>query len=161
MAARRTLRLLQAGATAPDFRIPSLDGAEVWLFDLIANGEVLLAFFKITCPVCQLTFPYLERLHQGGSLRIFGISQDDAGDTIELNREFGVTFPTLLDPEDDFPASNGFGIATVPTLFLVQPDGKISRVMEGWQKKEMEWLGAKAGVQPFRPGDYVPEWKAG
>jgi peroxiredoxin len=161
MASRRTSKLLQEGARAPEFRLQRLDGGEAALGELVAGGEVLLAFFKITCPVCQLTFPFLERLHQGGSLRIYGISQNDVEDTREFNREFGVTFPTLLDPEDDFPASNTYGISSVPTMFLVEGDGTISRVMEGWNKREMEWLGGKAGVRLFRPGDYVPEWKAG
>ncbi|SPF33532.1 Redoxin domain protein [Candidatus Sulfopaludibacter sp. SbA4] len=165
MAARRTPKLLQAGARAPDFRLPRLiegkAGGEATLGELLTGGEALLAFFKVTCPVCQLTFPFLERLHQG-TLKIYGISQNDVKDTREFNREFGVTFPTLLDPEDDdFEASNAFGISSVPTMFLVESDGAISRVMEGWSKREIEWLGGKAGVRPFRQGDNVPEWKPG
>jgi peroxiredoxin len=162
MASRRTLKLLQAGARAPDFRLPRLSGGEATLQDLHAGGEALLAFFKVTCPICQLTFPFLERLHQGNKLPIYGISQDDVEDTGGFNREFGVTFPTLLYPEDgDFAASNAFGISTVPTMFLVDRDGAISHVSEGWSKREIEWLGGKAGVRPFRAGDNVPEWKAG
>jgi len=161
MAARRTPKLLQAGARAPDFRLPRLDGGEATLGELVVGGELLLAFFKVTCPVCQLTFPFLERLHQGGGLPFYGISQNDAEDTREFNREFGVTFPTLLDPEDDFPASHAYGISSVPTMFLVERDGTISRVLEGWSKREIEWLGGKAGVRPFRQGDNVPEWKPG
>jgi hypothetical protein len=34
-------------------------------------------------------------------------------------------------------------------------------VIEGWRKKEMESLAAPALASLFRPGDYVPEWKAG
>ena len=77
-------------------------------------------------------------------------------------RRFGVTFPMLLDAEDDrFPASNAYGIASVPTMCLVESDGTISHVIEGWRKSAIEWLGAKAGVRPFRQDDHVPEWKAG
>ncbi len=162
MAARRTLKLLQAGTRAPDFRLPRLDGGEETLDELIAGGEVLLVFFKVTCPTCQLTFPFLERLHQGGALPICGISQNDVEDTREFMREFGVTFPTLLDSEEgDFETSNAFGISSVPTMFLVEGGGTISYVSEGWSKKEIEGLGAKAGVRPFRPGERVPEWKPG
>jgi peroxiredoxin len=166
MASRRTLKLLQAGDRVPDFRLPLLSGdkagGDTSLHDLSAEGPVLLAFFKITCPVCQFTFPFLERLHQGGTLPIYGISQNGVEDTRSFNQEFGVTFATLLDPEEgDFAASNAFGISTVPTLFLVERGGAISHVIEGWQKKEIELLGTKAGVRPFRPGDHVPEWKAG
>jgi peroxiredoxin len=162
MASRRHRKLLDAGARAPDFRLPLLEGGEATLHDLIANGPVLLAFFKVTCPICQLTFPFVERLHQPGTLPIYGISQNDAEDTREFNREFGVTFPTLLDTEDSgFAASDAFGISSVPTMFLVERDGTISHAIEGWLKKEIEWLGGKAGVRPIRPGENVPEWKAG
>jgi len=162
MAARKQPRLLEAGSRAPDFRLSLLDGATTTLAEILARGPALLAFFKVSCPICRLTFPYLERLHAAGALPIYGISQNPARDTREFNEDFGVTFPILLDAEDDgFPASNAFGISSVPSLFLVEPDGAVSRVIEGWQKKEMESLGARAGAAVFRQGDNVPEWKAG
>ena len=122
---------------------------------------MLLVFFKVTCPVCQLTLPFLERLHQSGTLPVVGISQNDAADTREFNAGFGVSFPMLLDPEDSFPASNAYGISSVPTAFLVEPDGRISRTIEGWRKREIEALGQMTGASLFRTGDNVPEWKAG
>lgn len=162
MAAQNQHRLLDAGSRAPGFRLPLLAGGEATLTDLLSRGPVLLAFFKVTCPVCQLTFPFLERLHSAGTLAIYGISQNDDEDTREFNHQFGVTFPMLLDAEEGgFPVSNAFGISSVPTVFLIERDGTISRVIEGWRKKEIEWLGAKAGAVPFRQGENVPEWKAG
>lgn len=162
MASRRQLKLLDAGVRAPEFRLPRLDGGEATLQELIANGPVLLAFFKISCPICQLTFPFLERIHQPGLLPVYGISQNDAEDTREFNQEFGVTFPVLLDSEDSgFPVSNDYGISSVPTMFLVERDGRISHVFEGWRRQEIEWLGEKAGVRPIRQGESVPAWKAG
>ena len=162
MAAGKQPRLLDAGSPVPDLRLKLLSGGEATLREIAARGPALLAFFKISCPVCQLTFPFLERLHAAGTLAVYGISQNDARDTREFNEDFGVTFPILLDHEaGGFPASNAFGISSVPTLFLVEPGGAISHVIEGWRKKEMEWLGAKAGVAVFRQGDNVPEWKAG
>jgi peroxiredoxin len=162
MAARGQHRLLEPGSRAPDFRLELLSGGAATLPEILARGPVLLAFFKISCPICQFTFPFLERLHAAGTLPVFGISQNDAEDTREFNREFGVTFPTLLDNEDSgFPASNDYGISSVPTMFLVEPDGAISQVIEGWRKKDMEGLGSRTGARLIRPGEYVPEWKAG
>ena len=123
---------------------------------------MFLAFFKVNCPVCQLTFPFLERIHTAGGIPIVGISQNCPEDTTEFAREFGVTFPLLLDQEaQGFPASNDYGISSVPTMFLVEPNGSVSRVIEGWNRSEIQWLGAKAGVNPIRPDDNVPAWKAG
>jgi peroxiredoxin len=162
MAAWKQHRLLEPGARAPEFRLSRLDGGETMLGELATDGPALLVFFKVTCPVCQLTLPFLERIYSHGSIPIYGISQNDPGDTREFNREFGVTFPVLLDTEESaFPVSDAFGISSVPTMFLVENDGTISHVMEGWRKTEIEWLGGEAGVRPFRPSDHVPEWKAG
>ena len=154
--------LLHQGAPAPEFRLARMGGGEVELREAIANGPALLAFFKVTCPVCQLTFPFLERIHKAGTLPIYGISQHGAQDTREFADEYGVTFPILLDAEEaDFPASNAYGISSVPTLFLVEGDGAIARVCEGWDRREIEWLGAKAGVAAIRGEDNVPALKAG
>jgi peroxiredoxin len=160
MAWGRRLQLLQSGAKAPDFRLPRLDGGEITLAEIIAGGPALLAFFKVTCPICQLTFPFLERIHSPAA-PVYGISQNNAEDTAEFNREFGVTFPALLDSQERFEVSNAFGISTVPTLFLVERDGTVSHVVEGWQKKEIEWMGERAGVAAIRVSDNVPAWKAG
>ena len=157
--------MVQKGSRAPDFKLKNLAGGETSLHELLPNGPVLLAFFKITCPVCQLTFPFLDRIHRErtpASIAIYGISQDDERWTRDFNERYGVTLPTLLDPEEqDFPVSNAYGISTVPSLFLVERDGTVSWTLEGFSKRELQALAGKAGVNPFRETDYVPEWKAG
>jgi peroxiredoxin len=162
MASAHNRKLLAQGARVEDFRLPRLDGGEGTLADTLSRGPAVLAFYKVSCPVCQLTLPYLERIQASGRLPIFAISQNDAEDSRDFNQRFGVTMPTLLDPENSgFPVSNAFGISSVPTLFLVEPDGSVARVVEGWNKSEIEKLGAQAGVNPFREGDSAPDWKAG
>jgi peroxiredoxin len=162
MAAGKHGKLLAPGSAAPDFRLPQLDGGAVALQEILANGPAVIAFFKTTCPVCQLTLPFLERIHKSGTLPVYAVSQDDAEDTREFNREFGLTLPTLLDSgRSGYPVSQAFGISSVPSAFLIERDGGISRVIEGWSKRDMESLGGRAGAQVFRQGENVPEWKAG
>ena len=162
MAARRQRQLLDIATPAPAFRLATLEGGEATLAALTAQAPVLLVFFKVTCPVCQLAMPFLERLHRSGGLAIVGVSQNGSDATREFNQYYDVTFPVLLDSEDaNYPASNSYGIANVPTLFVVEPDGMVSRVIEGWNKVEMEALGAEAKMTLFQPGDNVPAWKAG
>jgi peroxiredoxin len=154
--------LLEPGSPAPDFRLPRLDGGAVALQEIVANGPAVIAFYKTTCPVCQLTLPFLERIHKGGTLPVYAISQDDAEDTREFNRQFGVTLPTLLDTgQSGYAVSSAFGISSVPSMFLIERGGGISRVIEGWSKREIEWLGGLAGVEAIRRGENVPEWKPG
>ena len=154
--ARQERRLRAVGAKAPDFRLPRLDGGEVSLAEILTGGPALLAFFKVTCPVCQLTFPFLERVHQAGALPVYGISQNDAKDTRQFVKRYRTTFPMLLDSENGgFPVSNAYAISSVPTMFLIERDGSIQQVMLVWRKDEMIALGAVS------PADKVPQWKAG
>ena len=162
MSLAKQRRLLAAGMPAPDFRLPLLDGGEATLDDLIAKGPALLTFFKVSCPVCQLTLPFLERIRSAGRLPVYAVSQNDARDTRDFHRRFSLSLPSLLDSEEaGFVVSNAFGISSVPTLFLIERDGSVSRVIEGWNKIEIDRLGELAGVKPFRPTDSVPQWKAG
>jgi AhpC/TSA family protein len=144
--------MLAAGAQAPSF-----DG----LPGILSRGAALIAIYKISCPVCQFTLPFLERIAKG-SLQVIAISQDDERGTGRFRDTYGLTMPTLLDREEaGYPVSNAFGIKRVPSLFLVEPDGSISLAAEGFVKRDLEAIGQRAGVAPFGPGDNVPEWKAG
>ena len=89
-----------AGNAAPGFSLKAVDGKEYSLDKLTQQGPVVATFFKVSCPVCQFTFPYLERLYKrygGDGVTFLGISQDDASDTKEFAKEFGTTFPMVLD----------------------------------------------------------------
>ena len=93
---------------------------------------------------------------------MYAISQDDAESTREFDQEFGITIPTLLDKEEEgYPASNAYRLSHVPSLFLVEPDGRISHAITGFDKKGLEELGRRLGKAPFEAGEYVPEWKSG
>ena len=159
---KKSKTMLAAGAQAPSFELKDLEGNQRSLADLLAKGPVLLAFFKISCPVCQMTAPFLSRLAHSSGIQVFGVSQDDASSTKGFNQRFGVTFPVLLDESRaGYPASNGFGIASVPSLFLVEPDGVISTAFAGFSKADLEALGNRMGAPPFQAGENVPAFRAG
>jgi peroxiredoxin len=162
---------LVAGVRAPDINLVSLDGDKFSLPDALARGPVVLAFFKVSCPVCQMAFPYLDRIFRAyaksGKFTFVGISQDNAKDTKAFNREFGVTFPTLLD-EKNYPASNAYGLTNVPTVFFISPQGEIESSTVGWSKVDMYDLNQRlaklsngGAAQIFQPRDGVPEFKPG
>ena len=154
-------RSLAIGSAAPKFSLEALAGGEKTLDQLLEKGAVLLAFFKISCPVCQLTLPYLDRM-KDGKLQLVAVSQDDAEATGEFNDEFRISLETLLDSEDDgYPVSNAYRITHVPAMFLIEQDGSIGDVIQGFVKRQIAAIGARCGIEPFQPGDYVPEWKAG
>jgi len=161
---------IESGHTAPGFSLKALDGKEYSLQKLLERGPTVVAFFKISCPVCQFTFPFLQRLHEryaGESATVIGVSQDDARDTKEFNREYGVTFPTLLDTEG-YTASNAYGLTNVPTIFLIAPDGKVQVSCMGFSKDDLEKIASelsqhkKLQAAPlFRTTEIVPAYKPG
>ncbi len=153
--------MLEAGSRAPEFQLADLEGRKQSLQALLGRGPVLLAFFKANCPVCQMTFPFLQRLHEsGGGVAILGVSQDGVADTRRFNAEFGVTFPTLIE-DAGYKVSNAFGLSSVPSLFLIEPDGVVSQSWCGFIKKDLEALGQRLGVATFRADERVPELQPG
>ena len=161
---------IDPGRTAPNFSLKSLDGREVSLSSLLQSGPAVVAFFKISCPVCQFTFPFLQRIHErftGKNVSIIGISQDDPISTKEFNRELGVKFPTLLD-DDGYPVSNAYGLTNVPTIFLIAPDGKVTVNCMGFDKAALEKITQElaqhekiASAPLFLPDEVVPAYKPG
>lgn len=158
------------GQSAPVFTLKDASGESYALPEALKQGPVLLAFFKKSCPVCQFTFPFLERLHQGvkgaKGVRVWGVSQDDAEGTRAFARAQGCTFPLLLD-EEGYPVSNEYGLSNVPTLFLVDPSGEIRQTYVGFDRKGIETVAEEFGrhlgkaITVFRPEDIVPAFKPG
>ena len=161
---------LTVGTAAPEINLPSTTGAEFSLQEALKRGPVVAAFFKISCPVCQFALPYLERIYKaypGSPVTIVGVSQDEQNYAEEFAREYGVTFPLLLDPVDHYPASNAYGLTNVPSIFFIAA-GKVKLSIVGWDKRDIERLNAEVArssgvpVQPvFRKGEDVPASKAG
>ena len=162
---------LTAGVHAPDIQLSFIDGTRFSLDDALKQGPVVAAFFKVSCPVCQLAFPYVERIfkaYQGpGKFTLVGVSQDGVSDTQAFNREFGVTFPVLVDSKG-YPVSNAYGLTNVPTIFLISPQREIEASIVSWSREEMEDLNKRlakiSGVpaaQIFTVADQVPVFKPG
>lgn len=161
---------LQAGMQAPVFTLADGEGKTYSLADALKNGPILAAFFKVSCPVCQFTFPFLQRIYEAfGDSRagIWGISQDSPADTRRFLNEFGVKFPALIDAQG-YKVSNQYGLTNVPSIFLIAPDGKIRTASIGFAKRDLESIAseiAKAeGKSPqplFRPNEKVPDHRPG
>jgi peroxiredoxin len=138
---------LAVGSKAPDFTLHTSDGRQFSLKEALARGPVMLAFFKISCPVCQYAFPLYERLYKtykNQGVTLVGVSQNDMKDTTAFARQYGVTFPILLDEKKNkYPVSNAYGLTNVPTVFWIAQDGTIEISSVGWDRKDYEAAGAK------------------
>lgn len=161
---------IQAGDKAPLFDLRDAAGNEYSLADELRKGPVVVAFFKISCPVCQFTFPFLERLFKinGENVATFlAVSQDDALDTREFCVEYGVTFPALLD-DASYSVSNLYGLTNVPSVFLIGADGIVKVTSIGFDKTKLEAIASELAAVAKRPaaalfrnGEIVPSFKPG
>jgi peroxiredoxin len=162
---------LTVGTKAPGFELKAMDGRRFILHEELAHGPVVLAFFKVSCPTCQYAFPYLEQLERAyghAGARMIGVSQNNPKDTAAFTREFGVTFPVLLDDTDRYPVSNAYGLTNVPTVFWIAQGGEIEVSSVGWVKADFEQVGRRmaesgntAPAVVFKPGEDVRDFRAG
>jgi peroxiredoxin len=159
-----------AGTPAPDFSLIALDGKNYSLKQLLHRGPVVATFFKVSCPVCQFTAPFLQRLYKryaGDSVTFLAISQDDAAKTNKFTQQYGMTFPVALD-EDPYPVSNAYGLTNVPTIFFIDTDGTAKFISLGFEKQTLEdiakALAERQKLTPaalFRPDESIPAHKPG
>ncbi|MBI3448816.1 MAG: TlpA family protein disulfide reductase [Acidobacteria bacterium] len=156
----------QAGERAPEISLPGIpEGC----------GHLLVVFYKDTCPTCQYTMPFVERIHRelaprGG--RIVAIAQDDAARTKAFAETFGITMPVLVDAPD-YAASTAYGLQIVPSVFVVEtPAGGgapvVRRAFAGFSRKLLVEaagdLAASVGAPPpevFQPTEHVLDSKPG
>jgi peroxiredoxin len=162
---------LTRGRVAPDFSLSAMDGKSFSLKQALTQGPVLAVFFKVSCPVCQYALPFLERIYQNSDSKgvtIVGISQDNQRDTNAFMKEFGITFPVLVEDPTSYQVSNAYGLTNVPSIFWIAPDGEIGISSVGWSRPDIEQIHRQIsevdGVGPqslFRPGEDVRDFRAG
>ena len=93
------------GSRVADFRLRSVEGRDVALYDFRGKQAAVLVFLGTDCPLGDLYLPRLEaiaREYDEKGVVVLGIDSN-AGATAEgvarHAKEFGATFPILLDPD--------------------------------------------------------------
>ncbi|MGC8668623.1 MAG: peroxiredoxin family protein [Chthonomonadales bacterium] len=134
-----------------------------------AEGPVVFAFYKRSCPTCLYTLPFLQRLHEayaGGSARVWGISQDTPEDTDALARELGITFPLLIDA--DLEVTEAYDLVSVPNIYLADEGSVIVRHAPAFIASELNAMArifAERTGMAYRPvvreEDHAPSLKPG
>ena len=112
---------LKAGAVAPEFRLPHIDGGELALADLCGE-RVLLVFSDPECGPCMELAPRLEELHrQRSDLQVVMVSRRE----VEANRakadQFELTFPIVLQRQ--WEISREYGMFATPIGYLIDEQG--------------------------------------
>ncbi len=160
--------MLKENQTAKGFTLPRFGGGESNFYQDSQGRLGVLAFYKFSCPVCQFTFPFLQKIYKayGDAFYFVAIAQDPPDKTDDFRREYGITISTLMDMSP-YPVSSAYGLEIVPSIFLVRPDHTIQYAGEGFVKQDLlnlaDELAEKSGrpqIDVFEDAD-VPEFKPG
>jgi peroxiredoxin len=112
---------------APDFAVPDLAGQAVRL-SAFRGRVVLVNLWTTWCPPCREEMPSMERLYQrlrDRGFALLAVSQDEGGAAVvePFVRQLGLTFPILVDPEQQ--VGGRFHVWGYPESFLVDREGRI------------------------------------
>ena len=117
------------GPAPLDLKFTSVDGQSIDLSKM--RGKVVLVDFWATwCPPCRGEVPNVvaayQKYHDKG-FEIVGISLDQDKDAlVAFTKENGMVWPQYFDGKGwDNDISKGFGIDSIPAMWLVGKDGKV------------------------------------
>src|SRR2546423_2408916 len=126
-----------AGQTAPDFSLPTGDGATVSLKDFKGKWVVLYFYPKDFTSGCTLEAKNFERdmsKYQSEGAVVLGVSVDSAQSHKDFCAKEGLNFKLLADPDAKTVAAYGSVMdykgakMAARNTFLIDPQGKIVKV---------------------------------
>ncbi len=122
------------GFHAPDFTLQSIKGDRLHLNDLRGN-VIVLNFWASWCPPCRIemaTFQKLFQQYQSQKVMILTINvtnQDSMNALQTFIDKYNLTLPILLDR--DGKVSQIYQIQSLPTTFIINPNGVITDIIYG------------------------------
>jgi hypothetical protein len=131
------------------------------------NGPHALVFYKVTCSVTVMAAPPISRFGEAYDGAVVGIGQDPQDDLDRFAATHAWRFPQIPDLAP-YAVSDAFGIASAPTVVVVDGDSRVADVVESWDREGVNrasvtlatLLGAEPavvstdddGLPPFKPG---------
>jgi peroxiredoxin len=147
--------------TAPGDAAPPIPGAD------LGGRPRAVFFYKVTCPVCQLSAPKAQTLEEAYPGSVLAVGEDPAAKLQEFASAYGMDVETVPD-EEPFPASDAYGVRAVPTLFLIDENGSVDDVVESWDRDGYNRVSARLAemtgssyVEISAEGDGLPAFRPG
>lgn len=137
--------VIAAGNPAPAFSLPTLEGTELALRDLVGN-VVLVNFWATWCGPCRMEMPELERLYQQygeEGLQVLAVNVGETPDQVRpYVEQLGLTFPILLDAS--YAIGDVYQANSLPTTIVVDREGRIASLLLGAHPEEAFLRAARA-----------------
>jgi len=104
-------RALKCGDTAPAFELPDADNTRLSSHDLLANGPLIISFFRgAWCPYCNIELQALEAAQpelKSRQAQLVAISPQTTRGNRQSIRDNALTFPLLSDHGNQLAALFG------------------------------------------------------
>ena len=131
------------------------------------DGPVGLFFYKVTCPTCQLAAPKMAVFEDFVPGRVVGVGQDPPPELDRFGEAFGMGIGSVEDPPP-YAVSDAYDIVSVPTLYLIDGDGRVADVVGAWDRDGFNrvaatlagWVGAPP-IEISTPDDGLPAFQPG
>ncbi|MBF6599496.1 MAG: TlpA family protein disulfide reductase [Dehalococcoidia bacterium] len=140
---------------APDFTLSGLDGLDYALHEGLGKGPVLLAFWQTECPACALAAPYFNRLYdayENLTWSFWAICQEGAAAAAGFVRRHDFR-PTVLVDAPALAVSRAYDPPSTPTLYLVEPPGRVMVASAGFVKDELNAISRR--IAEYAGAEYV------
>ncbi|NIK11421.1 redoxin domain-containing protein [Alkalibacillus almallahensis] len=129
---------LEIGSQAPNFELETLDGSVVRLSDF-RGQRVMINFWATWCPPCRAEMPDMQKFHENTDIKILAVnlteSENSISDVSDFTEEFGLSFPILLDREDQ--VATAYEIIPIPSTYMVDSEGIIQHKAFGAMNYDM------------------------
>lgn len=120
------------GHLAPDVTVHDM-GDHLTALSSLRGSVVLLNFWYVSCPPCQIEMPALERAylaHQSQGFKVVGLDVvDDASTISAFTSRLGITYPILRDIGQR--AVLAYDVRATPSSYLIDRNGVIRAVYTG------------------------------
>ena len=125
----------EAGYSAPDFSLKSLDGKTVKLSDF-RGKPVFINFWASWCPPCKAEIPEIQKFYEKykDKVTVLGVDitfNDKIPDVLSLLQADHATYPVLLDQDNNNPVADAYRVDGIPASFFVDKNGVIRDVHVG------------------------------
>ena len=130
------------GAVAPDFTLPQMDGKPLSLSNL-RGKYVVLDFWGSWCHWCIKGFPDMKKYYEKykGKLEILGVDCNDTEEKWKAAvKEHKPSWLHVRQSKETTNVSDLYGVKGYPTKIVIDPEGRIAKVVIGESPEFYEYL---------------------
>lgn len=143
----------RVGTAAPDFTLPILGSDEHITVSELGGSVVVLDFWATHCAPCRRSMPHVDRIgEQYGEqgVRVISVNadfpeEDRVTKVQQFVDSFGVASEVVIDNGN---ASYLYGARRIPLIVMIDRDGTIGRVYQGYTDYNVLADGVEALLSP-------------